>query len=296
MGKNTKNIQNNQMTFHFFLYFCGRKFIRRMKLKNNHIRCSVLLVLAGFLVHFHGYAQSQTDRLKNQSMDLWSMKDQAQRDKYSRVTVDFDFVFNSRVVCDSSLKSVTGCHIINKTQRMGTVSNAYGDFKITANVNDSITFSALGYEELSIIVTETMYNYGYVVKLKPAIYDLEEVTIRPLIETPMISKWEVYIKPLPNQGGINIPTGMSPVTALYNRFSKEGKQKRYYEKVTKGTADYMLIGEKFNGDLVAQVTGLKDDELIKFMSYCKFSDDFLLNYSPETIKRAIRVKYQEYTE
>jgi hypothetical protein len=197
-------------------------------------------------------------------------------------------------VNDSSLTSIRDCHIINETQRTATVSDAYGDFKISANVNDSISFSALGYEKLIIVLTESMYNYGYVVKLKPAIYELDEVTIKPLIELPIISKWEVYTPSLPNQGGINIPTGVSPVTALYNRFSKEGKQKKHYQSVINGTAEFMLIGEKYNGAMVAQITGLKDDELVKFMSFCNFSKDFLLNYSPETIKRAIRQKYQEY--
>lgn len=264
-----------------------------MKSKNHHIRNFFLLVLAGFFIHLHSYAQSQ---LKNDNLDHWSNSDQIRREQLSHIPVDLSFTFNSRVVCDSSFISVAGCHIINKTQRIGTVSNAYGDFKILANVNDSIFFSALGYEELFVVITEAMYNHRYTVKLKPVTYELNEVTIRPLIENPMISKWEVYIKPLPNQGGLNIPTGASPVTALYNLFSKEGKQKKYYQKVTEGKADFMLIGEKFNGEMVAQVTGLKDDELIKFMSYCKFSDDFLLNYSTETIKRAIRQKYQEYIE
>ena len=56
----------------------------------------------------------------------------------------------------------------------------------------------------------------------------------------------------------------------------------------------MLIDEKFNGEMVAQLTGLQDDELVKFMSFCNFSTDFILNYSPETIRREIRKKYQEY--
>jgi len=199
------------------------------------------------------------------------------------------------VVNDSTLKAIRDCHIINKTQNMGTISDAYGDFKITANLNDSISFSALGYEKLTIAISDSMYNYGYIVKLKPVAYELGEVTIQPILVAPLVTKWEVYTKPLPNQGGINIPTGISPITMLYNRFSKEGKQARYHSKITDGTADFMLIGEKFNGELVAQLTGLKDDELIKFMSFCNFSNEFLMNYSPETIKREIRKKYQEYT-
>jgi hypothetical protein len=209
-----------------------------------------------------------------------------------------DYVFGSRVVSDSTLNSIRDCHIINKTQRTGTVSNAYGDFRITASVNDSISFSAIGYEKLTIVLTDSIFIRGHIIKLKPIAYELDEVTIKPYhLNLPPISKFSIPAPvPLPNQGGVNIPTGISPVTFFYNRFSKEGKQKRYYKKLTEGTADFMLIGEKFNGELVSQITGLKDDELVKFMSFCGFSSDFLKNYSPETIKRAIRKKYEAYRE
>ncbi len=210
---------------------------------------------------------------------------------------NYNYIFGSRVVSDSTLNSIRDCHIINKTQHMGTVSNAYGDFKITANVNDSISFSALGYEKRTIALTDSMFTYGYIVKLKPIAYELGEVTIKPYqLDFPPINKNSIPPRsPLPNQGGVGV-TIDGPVTFFYNRFSKEGKQKRYYKKVTEGTADFMLIGEKFNGELVSQITGLKDDELIKFISFCDFSSDFLKNYSPETIKRAIRKKYEEYKE
>ncbi|MDR1155040.1 MAG: hypothetical protein LBL04_10010 [Bacteroidales bacterium] len=209
---------------------------------------------------------------------------------------DCNYVFGSRIVNDSTLSSVRDCHVSNKTQRTGTVSNVYGDFRITASVNDSISFSAIGYEELTIALTDSIFTRRHVIRLKPIAYELGEVTITPYhLDLPPISKFSIPAPaPLPGQGGVNIPTGISPVTFLYDRFSKEGKQKRYYGKLTEGTADFMLIGEKFNGELVSQITGLKEEELIKFMSFCGFSSDFLKNYSPETIKRAIREKYKAY--
>jgi len=202
------------------------------------------------------------------------------------------------VVCDSSFISISNCHIINKTKGTGTVTDANGNFKITAEVNDSISFSALGYETITIVLTESMYNFGYIISLKPKAYELEELTITPFsLNLPSISRFEIYTPPLPNQGGINLlPTYVSPITTLFNIFSREGRQKRHYQSVRNGTAEYVLIGEKFNGEIVSQITGLKDNELIRFMSFCNFSNDFLLNYSPETIRRAIRQKYTEFVE
>ena len=247
-----------------------------------------MLTLSGLFAHLPCRAQDS-------NMKYWSYKDQLT--KMLTPKVDFDYEFRSRVVNDSTLGAIRDCHIINYTLRTGTVSNAYGDFKITANVNDSISFSALGYEKLTIVVTDSMYDYGYIIKLKPTTYVLEEITITPYrIDLQPIHRNEVYTPPLPNQGGVNIPTGIHPITLIYNLFSREVKQKKYYKKLVEGTADFMLLGEKFNGAMVSQLTGLKDDELVNFMSFCDFSTDFILNYSPETIKRAIRKKYQEYQE
>jgi hypothetical protein len=256
---------------------------------NCYIVYLVALAITGLLIHFPCHAQDS-------NMQFWMNQKEAQKKMLSQWTPDFNYIFRSRVATDDSSEPVKDCHIINMTQRTGTVSDGFGNFKITANIGDSISFSAIGYETLTIVLTEKMYDYGLIIKLKPTIYEMEEVTIQPFIEMPHISKWERYTPPLPNQGGINIPTFINPVTALYNRFSKEGKQKKYYKSVIEETADFMIIGEKFNGHIVAQITGLKDDELVKFMSFCNFSNDFLRYYSPETIKRAIRTKYQEYRE
>ena len=261
---------------------------------DHHIVCFLALALAGLFVHLPSHVFAQ----KNQNLDYWSYSDQIKRMQNSRVQTTFNYIFQSRVVSDSSFDPIRDCHIINMTQNTGTVTNTYGDFRITANINDSISFSALGYEKLTIVFTESMYNYGYIIKLKPAVYEIDEVTITPFqLDVPIISKWEIYTPPLPNQGGINLlPGEVNPVSMFYNKFSKEAKQKRYFESVQNGTADFMLIGEKFNGHIVAQITGLKNDELIAFMSFCKFSNDFIMNYSPETIRRAIRQKYTEFVE
>jgi len=265
---------------------------------NYHNVCFFTLSLAGFFVCLFSHAQSQTSKLQNQNLSYWLNYDQSLREKYSRINPTINYIFQSRVVSDSSFNSIRDCHVINITQRTGTVTDTYGDFKISANINDTITFSALGYEKLTIALTTSMYNYGYIIILKPKAYELEEVTITPYrLNLPAISKYEIYTPPLPNQGGVNlIPGKINPISMFYNKFSKEAKQRKYFKSVIDGTADFMLISEKFNGYMVSQITGLKDDELVKFMSFCNFSKEFLLNYPQETIRRAIRQKYAEFVE
>jgi len=205
------------------------------------------------------------------------------------------------------------CHIINKTLGLGTVSDDFGNFTVTANVGDSIMFSSIGYLRLTIAVHDSMYANNRIVKLKPAVYLLTEVDIgllstydrfkRDILSreaeeahqmAPLVNQYDVYVTPLPNQGGINVPLGISPITFLYNLWSKEGKQFQHYQSVINGTAEFIIIGEKFNGLLVKNLTGFENDELVQFMSYCMFTKEYLLVASAMEIQREIMRKYREY--
>ena len=269
---------------------------------NQTVNFQILRILSLFFValfcNLSAQAQSQINRLQNQNLNYWASQERGRRAGFEQWNPVLNYILPSKVVCDSSFNAIVGCHIINITQNTGTITDAYGDFKISANINDTISFSALGYERLTIAVTGSMFSDGFIIRLTPTAYELDELTIMPYrLNLPSISRFEIYTPPLPNQGGINLlPIYVHPVTVLYNRFSKEGKQKRLYAQVIEGTAEYMLISEKFNGYMVSQITGLKDDELIQFMSFCNFSNDFLLNSSPETIRWAIRHKYSEFVE
>jgi len=225
---------------------------------------------------------------------------------------DYKYKFIARVVDADTAVAIPRCHIINKTQNMGTISDEFGNFTVTANVGDSLIFSAIGYGRTIIAVRDSMYSNNRTVKLKSIAYVLSEVEIGLLstydrlkrdflsmetgetYKTAPISK---FSPPLPYQGGVNIPLVYplaNPITFLYDLWSKEGKQFRHYLSVINGTAEFIIIGDKFNGILVKQLTGLENDELVTFMSYCMFTKDYLLAAPEREIQQAIMRKYKEY--
>jgi hypothetical protein len=229
---------------------------------------------------------------------------------------DYNFRFTSRVIAaDSAKTALRDCHVINKTLNLGTVSDQYGNFTITANRKDSIEFSILGYEHLVITVADSMFSNNRVIRLKPVAYLLSGVDVGrfstyeqfkrdfmgmkvdslPLTTIAPINRFEIAPKIiLPGQGINLLPFYVSPITFLYNLLSNEGHQTRHYLSLINQTADYIRMGEKFNGEIVHHLTGLKNDELIDFMSQCHFSKDYLLYVSQEEINRDIMRKYKEY--
>jgi hypothetical protein len=226
---------------------------------------------------------------------------------------DYRYKFMGKVMAADTAVCISNCHIINKTQNAGTVSDEFGAFTVTADIGDSILFSAIGYRKTTIAVSDSMYSNNRAVRLAPVTYALSEVDIGILSNydrfkrdvlsmeagkayktASPVSKYEVYTPPLPNQGGFNVPLAVSPITFLYNLWSREGKQYRYYQSVISGAAEYIRIGEKFNGLIVKKLTGFENDELVKFMSYCMFTKDYLLAASEMEIQREIMRKYREY--
>ena len=226
---------------------------------------------------------------------------------------DFNFRFDAQIMDADTAVAIPRCHIINKTQNLGTTSDDFGFFSVTANVGDSIMFSSLGYEILTIAVHDSMYTNNRTILLIPTSYVLTALDVgllstydrfrRDILSMEAqkaydmafdISRYEVFTPPLPNHGGINVPFLGSPVTFLYNLWSVEGKNHRHYLSVITGTAEFIVIGEKFNGFIVKDLTGFENDELVKFMSFCRFSKEYLLAASEMEIRRAIMSRYREY--
>jgi hypothetical protein len=226
---------------------------------------------------------------------------------------DYNYRFTAKVMDADTAVMIPNCHIINKTQNLGTISDEFGFFTVTANTGDSIMFSVIGYARVTIAAHDSMYTNNRIVRLKPTAYVLSEVDIgilsnydrfkRDILSreaeeayrmATSVNQYEVYVPSLPNQGGIRVPLSVSPITFLYNLLSREGKQYDYYMSVIRGTAEFIIIGEKFNGALVKELTGFENDELIKFMSYCMFTREYLLAASEMEIQRAIMYKYREY--
>jgi hypothetical protein len=89
------------------------------------------------------------------------------------------------------------------------------------------------------------------------------------------------------------PVG-SPITWLYDKFSKKKKMERlYYELVSnQDAADNLQL--KYNRELVSSITGLYGDELLNFMTFCKFSYYDLVRWSPEHIISQIETRFDDY--
>ncbi len=159
------------------------------------------------------------------------------------------------------------------------MSDNSGNFYIRTNANDTLEVSFVGYVRLKLPVSKLTYNANGEVKIvmKKIVYSLGPITVTSFkikpYEREKMKKVieEAKIKP--------VDAISSPITALYDQFSKRGKEKRKLAAIFEQVFIDEQVSQKLNPEVLRKLTG---DELIdyeKFRKYCySLTDYYILNH------------------
>jgi len=92
-----------------------------------------------------------------------------------------------------------------------------------------------------------------------------------------------------------LPSGFSsPISYFYDKFSRRKKMERLYQELVDNQDEVDKLPLKYNKDLVSSLTALTGEELLDFMTYCKFSYYDLIRWSPEYIITQIKNRFDDY--
>ncbi|MEM9337241.1 MAG: hypothetical protein AAGA66_00815 [Bacteroidota bacterium] len=200
-------------------------------------------------------------------------------------------------VQDSTTKEeLVGTHIRNISSDKLAISDAYGKFRLTAQVGDSIVLSNVGYQMLLWIAKENWFTSERVTFSLPVdtIY-LEEIVVGKL---PEYSKYKQMIidtqpedtsfwyfgVPQPEMKGSVLEKkqytnplfiASHPITFWHHAFSKKEKQKRKMVEIQRQSGIRDKADQKFTREWVRDVTKLQGDRLTDFIAYCKFTPKYL---------------------
>lgn len=220
-----------------------------------------------------------------------------------------------KLIDEYKKKAIPYAHIYNETKRFGAIADSVGNFTISASKGDTLILMALGYLGTHYQVKESDFDTLTFLKLLPRTYDIEpvNVTMPQSYESFKQSFMkadadkEKVIEELPTHNSYKTPylldtnithtTGFRifhPVSGLYYRFSKVEKSKRKVWYLQQQELRQREVDEKFNREMASQITGYTGDELTKFIGFCNFSFNYLLEAIPYDIILAIEKKQKEY--
>jgi len=188
-----------------------------------------------------------------------------------------------------------------KGTKKGLVTDSNGFFTAVISQKDTLKISSLGFHDFYLIKDPMRQtNYFQVIQMRSKIFELNAVQIvgkRTLdLDNPML-RWEYKAKFLPKIWLFYTPTGegpeapslMSPISYLYDRFSRRGKDARKLKDMVAERVKRKSNILKYNGLKVQKWTGLLDEEIEEFMRFCPMPQSFLDEASEyEIIEKTFR--------
>ncbi len=225
-------------------------------------------------------------------------------------------IISGRLIDYMNEEGIQFAHIINQTRGYAMISDTLGYFRILAGLNDLLNITAIGYYNLPALINDSIFfaERFRVFRMVPRMYPINEVRVNPLgtyeqfkydflnLDIPepkdqmhpsIITDIESGIDTLDIIESFSI---MSPITAIYNLVSKEGKSLRKLEKILEEERFQEQIAHKYNHEMLMRITGMEGVELYEFITFCNFSREFLLEATEYEIIEAILEKLKEFRE
>ncbi len=177
----------------------------------------------------------------------------------------------------------------NLTERDADHTGQKGDFSVIAEPGDLIVFSCPGYENDTLILENMSPK---MVLMRPSLIVLDEVVVNAkasdLPENLKSSYSSAY-----SYATTNVLSDDGKVS-LVNAFSKQAQQKRAFQKFIDAELNEKLIDEKFNKDIVSQLTKVKGQLLEDFMSYYRPTYSQVVAMNEVDLRTYIIKSYNEY--
>ena len=222
---------------------------------------------------------------------------------------------SGNIISADTKMAVPGANIINLNKVVGTQTSNLGYFEIKATVNDTLLISLLGFNSLSIRVTnDWVKNKTTTIQLTEKAIALEEVVIIPYKLTgylevdskliPINENYRYSISGLPQgyEAGQYSPGAFSkvlgsifnPADALYNFFGNKNKELRKLKTMKKDDTVRNLLASKFDRETIAILLGISKNEIPEILARCNYSESFIRTANDLQIMDAINDCYEEY--
>lgn len=204
-------------------------------------------------------------------------------------------------------------HIINISGNNATISDSLGTFDLKIEPGDSLMITSIGYQTTYYQYKDSLQKVVFrSIAMDEQVYAISGVEVTPWgtyrdfkrkflsldIKDPQEDVhpllWEgINREPELKEEQIN-PGITSPITMIYSLFSKEIQSKQKLRELQRAKTREDRLNEKFNREQVSALTGLEGEKLERFMNYCNFSEEYILNTREYFILERVKKCYQQF--
>lgn len=186
-------------------------------------------------------------------------------------------------------------YIINKTNGNGAMSNLDGKFFLTADMNDTLICSYVGYVKQFIPVKSLNKNNKgeYIVIMTTQYINLNSITISTFKYKPYERE---HMNKIIDESKIrSIDAFQSPITAAYMQFSRRGKEIRKLAKIFNEILIEEEISKKYNATIIRNLTGDQNLDFENFRKFClEVNNQYVLTHDGFDLYSRVMDCYKRY--
>lgn len=205
-------------------------------------------------------------------------------------------LFTGRVIDTLRPQSFYNLMIINRRTGQGVFGQPNGSFSVYVSNGDSISLSITDYNLVNLVIvadSNCQFRKRIVIERKPQ--EIQEVVVRPLKSLEQIKEEREALAMRETRQVTGIEVLQSPITALYQAFSKREQNKRWIAEQEYKDDQRRVVKELLRLYVAYEIIELSEEEFDDFISFLNINESFLKTASEMELITFIQDKFDHFS-
>jgi hypothetical protein len=206
-------------------------------------------------------------------------------------------LFTGKVVDTLRPQNFYNLMIVNRRTGQGVFGQPNGTFSVYVNNGDSISISVREYPLVKLVVkADSNCQFLKTIFIEPKPQEVREVVVRPLKSLEQIKEERLALAMRETRLVTGIEVMQSPITALYQAFSKKEQNKRWIAEQNYKDDQRRVVKELLRTYIAYDIIELDEEEFDNFIAFLNVNDSFLKTATEMELITFIKDKYEHFRD
>lgn len=186
--------------------------------------------------------------------------------------------------------------IIDRSTGRGVFGQPDGSFSVYVSVGDKLSISTKGYPIYEFVAKpDSNCQFKVLAFIEKLPQEIKEVVIRPLKTLDQIKEERQALSLRETKTVTGIEVIQSPITALYQAFSKKEKNKAWIAEQTYKNDQRKVVKELLRVYVAYEIINLTEEEFDDFITFLNVDESFLKTATEMELIVFIKDKFEHYS-
>ncbi len=204
-------------------------------------------------------------------------------------------LFTGKVIDTLRPQNFYNLMVVNRSTGIGVFGQPNGSFYVYVSNGDSISISIKEYTTVNIVIkadSNCQVRKQFIIERKPQ--EIQEVIIKPLKTLEQIKEERENLALRETRQVTGLEVLRSPITALYQAFSKREKNKRWIAEQEFKDDQRKIVRELLHLYVAYDIIELSEEDFDAFIYFLNVNDSFLKTASEMELITFIQDKFDHF--